>query len=284
MSTPDIARVPKTYKLFVGGAFVRSESGRTYSVAGADGSHVAHVAAASRKDVRDAVEAARAASAKWAGATAYLRGQILYRVAEVLDGRRDQFVDELLATGAAADAAIAADEVSRAVAAWVWWAGWTDKLATVLGSVNPVAGPFLNVSHVEPVGVVALVAADSHPLLAASHLLGAALAGANTCVLLPSARHPLAPLSLAEVLATSDVPAGVVNIASGAHEPLVGWLAEHADVDALDITGVAQDQRAEVIARGASSIQRTSAIGWDASPHAAAAFLEIKTVWHPNRV
>ncbi len=281
MSAP--LAVPKTYKLYIGGAFVRSESGRTLAVSAVDGREI-NVAAASRKDVRDAVEAARGATAKWAGATAYLRGQILYRVAEMVEGRREQFVDELLATGAAPDRELAEREVASAIEVWVWWAGWTDKLAAVLGSINPVAGPFLNVSHVEPMGVVALLAPDQWPLAATSHLLAAALCGGNTAVVVASAAHPLAPLSLAEVLATSDVPGGVANVLVGDRGALAPWLAGHADVDALDVTGVAAPERAGLVEAGAHSIQRTSAIGLDASPAAAAAFLEIKTVWHPNRI
>lgn len=273
---------PKTYKLYSGGAFIRSESGRVYPVAGADGGTV-RVAQASRKDLRDAVAKARSAQSGWAKATAYLRGQILYRVAEMLDGRRDQFVAELENGGI--DTYDAALEVDEAVDAWVYWAGWTDKLTQVLGGVNPVAGPFLNVSTPEPTGVVGIIAPATRPLAGLSELLAPVLCGGNTAVVLASEPSPFAPLTFGEVLATSDLPPGVANLLVGPVGELSPWLADHHDVDALDISGVDDaDLAIDLTVRSADNLKRVARTEGARSPRTAGEFLEIKTVWHPTRL
>ncbi|MBD0318345.1 MAG: aldehyde dehydrogenase family protein [Thermoleophilia bacterium] len=256
--------VPKTYKLYIGGSFPRSESGRSYEVEGAN------VARASRKDVRDAVRAARGAARAWAAATAYNRGQVLYRIAEMLDGRRAQF------------AALAEDEreVDEAVDRWIWYAGWADKLAQVLGSSNPVAGPYFNFTVPEPVGVVGIVAPDSRPLGGLVARLAPVVVGGNAAVVVASESRPLAAITLAEVLATSDVPGGVVNIVTGRKDELAPVLASHLDVDALDLAGEAGDG-AELERLAAENVKRVVRSGEGQSPWHAAAFLEMKTVWHP---
>ncbi len=274
--------VTKTYKLFVGGAFPRSESGRTYRASGGVGGAVtANVAQGSRKDARDAVVAARKAFGGWSRATAYNRGQVLYRVAEMLEGRRAEFVDLLgggLADGRTVDAAI-----DR----WVHYAGWTDKLAQVFGSANPVAGPFFSFSTPEPTGVVVAVAPADDPLLGLISVLAPIVAGGNTCVLLASQSAPLAAVTLAEVLATSDVPGGVVNILTGDPLEMAPHLAAHADVNALDLTGVAPAARADLEKAAAGTVKRVYSPGppdFRRPPGTARlrAFLEIKTVWHPT--
>jgi acyl-CoA reductase-like NAD-dependent aldehyde dehydrogenase len=273
---------PKTYKLYSGGAFIRSESGRVYPVAGVDGGTV-RVAQASRKDLRDAVVKARAAQSGWGAATPYLRGQILYRIAEMLDGRRDQFVAELENGGV--DTYDAAVEVDDAVDTWVYWAGWTDKLTQVLGGVNPVAGPFLNVSTPEPTGVVGVIAPAERPLSGLSALLAPVLCGGNTAVVLASEASPFAPLTFGEVLATSDVPAGVANLLVGPVAELAPWLADHHDVDALDISGVVDTELAiDLTVRSADNLKRVARTDGVRSPRTAGEFLEIKTVWHPARL
>jgi acyl-CoA reductase-like NAD-dependent aldehyde dehydrogenase len=273
---------PKTYKLYSGGAFIRSESGRVYPVAGVDGGTV-RVAQASRKDLRDAVVKARAAQSGWGAATPYLRGQILYRIAEMLDGRRDQFVAELENGGV--DTYDAAVEIDDAVDTWVYWAGWTDKLTQVLGGVNPVAGPFLNVSTPEPTGVVGVIAPAERPLAGLSALLAPVLCGGNTAVVLASEASPFAPLTFGEVLATSDVPAGVANLLVGPVAELAPWLADHHDVDALDISGVVDAELAtDLTVRSADNLKRVARTDGVRSPRTAGEFLEIKTVWHPARL
>jgi acyl-CoA reductase-like NAD-dependent aldehyde dehydrogenase len=256
--------VAKTYKLYVGGSFPRSESGRTYEVEGAN------VARASRKDVRDAVRAARQAQPKWAAMTAYNRGQILYRIGEMLEGRRREFVE---LTGDDA-------EVSSAIDRWVWYAGWADKLAQVLGSSNPVAGPYFNFTIPEPTGVVAVVAPQEPPLDGLVSRLAPAVVGGNAAVVLASERRPLAAVTLAEVLATSDVPGGVVNILTGRTDELAPVLAAHMDVNAIDLSGLDGD-RGELERLSAENVKRVVRDGEGQSPWHAAAFLELKTVWHP---
>ncbi len=255
--------VAKTAKLFVGGAFVRSESGRTYEVEGAN------VALGSRKDLRDAVRVARGALPGWAGATAYNRGQVLYRVAEMLEGRRAEFAE------------LSGDEdAGAAIDRWVWYAGWADKLAQVLGASNPVAGPYFNFTVPEPVGVVGVVAPEEPPLDGLVSRLAPVLAGGNTAVVIASESHPLAAASLAEVLATSDVPAGVVNILTGRKEELTPVLAGHLDVNALDLAGATGDT-AELERLAADNVKRVVRNGQGQSPWHVSAFLEMKTVWHP---
>ena len=262
--------VRKTYKLFVGGQFVRSESGRFYEAASYN------VPKASRKDVRDAVRSARSAFGGWAGRTAMNRGQVLYRIAEMLDGRRGQFLD-LLGGGRPAGR-----EVDAAVDTWVWYAGWTDKLAQVAGTVNPVAGPYFNFTIPEPTGVVGVVAPEEPALLGLARRLAPALCGGNTVVALASESHPLAALTLAEVIATGDTPAGVVNILSGQRKELLPWLAAHMDVNAIDATGCDGDQVAAVEEAAAGNVKRVvRAENGDLSPQAVTSLMEFKTVWHP---
>jgi acyl-CoA reductase-like NAD-dependent aldehyde dehydrogenase len=232
--------VRKTYKLYLGGAFPRSESGRTYVVSDAKGRFVANAAAASRKDARDAVQAARKAFGGWAAKTPYNRGQLLYRVAEVLEGRRAQFVEEVQAgeglTKRAAEAA-----VDAAVDRLVWYAGWADKLAQVVGGTNPVAAPYFNFSLPEPTGVVAVIAPQQSSLLGLVSVLAPVVVTGNTCVVATSTERPVPAITLSEVLATSDVPGGVVNILTGALGDTAPTLASHLDVNAIDLTGLAGD-------------------------------------------
>ena len=278
--------VRKTYKLFVGGDFSRSESGRSYPATGEDGEVVARVARASRKDLREAVRSARGAFPGWSGKTAYNRGQVLYRVAELMEGRRDQFVEEVRRAGASDPEA----GVDSAIDRWVWYAGWSDKIHHVLGSVNPVAAPYFNFTLPEPTGVVGIVAPPDAPLLGLVSRLAPAVVSGNCVVVLASERWPLPAVTLAEVLATSDVPGGVINILTGFTEELVPWLAGHMDVNALDVTGVPEPLRHEVERLCAENVKRiVRAEGpqadWLAdsaqSPYAVTAFMEMKTVWHP---
>jgi acyl-CoA reductase-like NAD-dependent aldehyde dehydrogenase len=281
--------VRKTYKLFIGGAFPRSESGRTYVVTSHDGDFLANAALASRKDVRDAVRAARAAVGKWSGATAYNRGQILYRIAEMLEGRRAQFVDEVRASGASGPGD-AESTVDAAIDRWVWYAGWADKVAQVYGNANPVAGPFFNLSSPEPTGVVGVVAPQSSPLLGLVGVLAPVIVTGNTAVVLAAEDRPLPAISLAEVLATSDLPGGVVNVLTGRVAETAPWLASHMDVNALDLTGVDDPALAADLERTAADnlkrVIRPSAapVDWYADPGLSrlTPFLETKTVWHPK--
>jgi len=283
--------VRKTYKLYIGGKFPRTESGRSYLVSEAKGRPWANACRASRKDVRDAVVAARKAFPGWAGLTAYNRGQVLYRVAEMLEGRREQFVDEV-ARSEGTTHRQAADAVARAVDRWVWYAGWADKLAQVFGSANPVAGPYFNFSVPEPTGVVGLVAPAESSLLGLVSRLAPIVVSGNTAVVLAAQTRPLPAVTLAEVLATSDVPGGVVNVLTGFTTELVGPLAAHMDVNALDLAGLDLALYKEAELAAAESVKRVtapvrlSARDWldDArgqDPYWIAAFLETKTVWHP---
>jgi acyl-CoA reductase-like NAD-dependent aldehyde dehydrogenase len=262
-----MARLPvrKTYKLFIGGAFPRSESGRTYETQGQN------VARASRKDVRDAVSAARSAQPKWASATAFNRGQVLYRVAEMMEARVAEFAE--LCSGR--------DEVERSIDRFVWYAGFADKLAQVIGSSNPVAGPYFNFTIPEPTGVVAVIAPDDPPLLGLVSRVAPALTGGNAVVALASETAPLAAIELAEALATSDVPGGVVNLLTGYRAELAPWLASHMDVNAIDVTG-ADGLRADLEVAAAENVKRVVAGAADRQSLAdIASFLELKTVWHP---
>ncbi len=274
--------VPKTYKLAIGGAFPRSESGRTYEVRSPKGEFLANAAKASRKDARDAVLAARAAQAKWAGATAYNRGQVLYRVAEVLEGRRAQFVDEIVAQQGVSAAAAGA-QVDAAVDLWVWYAGWCDKYAQVAGNLNPVAGAYFNISAPEPTGVVAIVAPQEDSLLGLVSAVAPALVSGNAVVVIASEQYPLSSISFAEVLATSDVPGGVVNILSGSPAEIAPWLADHSDVNAVDLAGAGDLDWVDLQLRAAETLKRVLEPGEIlASPQRIAAFTEVKTVWHPK--
>jgi acyl-CoA reductase-like NAD-dependent aldehyde dehydrogenase len=257
--------VRKTYKLFVGGDFPRSESGRTYEAQGQN------VARASRKDVRDAVRAARGAFGKWRGMTAYNRGQVLYRIAEMMESRTEELAE--LSSGR--------KEVEAAVDRWVWYAGWADKYAQVLGTSNPVAAPYFNFTIPEPTGVVGVVAPDEPALDGLVARLAPVIVGGNTAVVLASETAPLAAIELAEALATSDVPGGVVNILTGFKAELAPWLAGHMDVNAIDVTG-ADGEIPELERLAADNVKRVVRGRADRqSPYEIAAFLELKTVWHP---
>jgi acyl-CoA reductase-like NAD-dependent aldehyde dehydrogenase len=257
--------VRKTYKLYIGGAFPRSESGRTYEAEGQN------VAQASRKDVRDAVRAAREGYGKWSSMTPYNRGQVLYRVAEMMEARRDEFAD--LSSGA--------KEVDRAIDRVVWYAGWADKLPQVLGGSNPVAGPYFNFTVPEPTGVVGVLAPDEPPLAGLISRIAPVLVGGNGVVAVASETHPLAAIELAEVFATSDVPGGAVNILTGYREELAPWLAGHMDVNAIDVTG-ADGISADLERLAADNVKRVVRGQADGqSAWQIADFLELKTVWHP---
>jgi acyl-CoA reductase-like NAD-dependent aldehyde dehydrogenase len=283
----DRLTVRKTYKLHIGGAFPRSESGRTYEVTDTKGHFLANAAWASRKDARDAVVAARAAFPTWSGMTAYNRGQVLYRVAEVMEGRHAQFCEEV-AAGEGLSTGKARAGVDAAIDRWVWYAGWTDKLAAVLGGANPVAGPYFDFSVPEPTGVVAVLAPQESSLLGLVSVLAPVLAGGNTAVVVTSKERPLPAVTLAEVLATSDVPGGVVNLLTGVAAELGTWLAEHADVNGIDLTGAPAGRAMEFEREAAGTIKRVvrppaSEPDWLADPGLSrmTPFLETKTVWHP---
>ncbi|GHF48793.1 aldehyde dehydrogenase [Streptomyces mashuensis] len=282
----DRLSVLKTYKLFVGGKFPRSESGRVYEVTDSKGNWLANAPLSSRKDARDAVVAARKAFGAWSGATAYNRGQVLYRVAEMLEGRRDQFVAEV-ADAEGLSKAKAAAQVDAAIDRWVWYAGWTDKIAQIAGGTNPVAGPFFNVSSPEPTGVVAVVAPQESSFLGLVSVIAPVIAGGNAVVVVASEKAPLPALSLGEVLATSDVPGGVVNILSGRAAEIFPSLAAHQDVNAVDLAGAGAELAKELEVAAADNLKRVvrpQPVDWSADPGTKRlmAFLETKTVWHPT--
>ena len=276
--------VAKTYKLFIGGAFPRSESGRVYEVTSPSGDFIANASKASRKDARDAVVAARGVFPKWSGATAYNRGQVLYRVAEMLEGRTAQFVSEIQAsTGASVKDATS--EIQSAIDLLVWYAGWTDKYAQVVGGANPVTGPFFNLSVPEPTGVVALVATQSgSTLLGLVAAIAPALTTGNTVVVIANENAPCAAMSFAEVLATSDVPGGVVNILTGSPDEMAPWLASHLDVNAIDLSGAGAELALACERDAAESLKRVVRPGQfsatEGSVDRIGAFVETKTVWH----
>ncbi len=281
----DRLSVRKTYKLYLGGAFPRSESGRSYPVSTPQGELLAHAAQASRKDLRDAVVAARAAFGKWSGATAYNRGQVLYRIAEMLEGRREQFAVEVAdAEGSTPKQALA--QVDAAIDRWVHYAGWADKYAQIVGSTNPVAGPYFNFSLPEPTGVVGVLAPQDSSLLGLVSVLAPVLTTGNTAVVVAAQDRPLPAASLAEVLATSDLPGGVVNLLTGFTAELAPWLAAHRDVNAFDVTGAEPGARADLLAAAADNVKRVYVprdTDWVRAPGLARlnAFVETKTVWHP---
>ncbi|WP_166349399.1 aldehyde dehydrogenase family protein [Phytoactinopolyspora limicola] len=281
--------VKKTYKLYIGGKFPRSESGRSYPVADAQGEFLANAAWASRKDARDAVAAARKAFPGWSGATAYNRGQVLYRVAEVMEGRRAQFVDEV-AAGEGLSRSKAERAVDESIDRWVWYAGWSDKIAQVVGSSNPVAGPYFDFSVPEPTGVVAVLAPQSSSLLGLVSVVAPVLVGGNTAVVTSSYERPLPAITLSEVLATSDVPGGVVNILTGRVGDTAPSLAAHMDVNAIDLAGAAHDHgnATQLELAAAENLKRVirapeAEPDWAAQPglNRITSFLETKTVWHP---
>jgi acyl-CoA reductase-like NAD-dependent aldehyde dehydrogenase len=286
--TAAVARIAvrKTYKLYIGGAFPRSESGRSYVVTDHKGGFLANAAMASRKDARDAVAAARKAFGGWSAATAYNRGQVLYRVAELLEGRRAQFVAEIrVAEGLGPRQAEAL--VDAAIDRWVWYAGWADKITQVCGAANPVAGPYFNFSLPEPTGVVAVVAPQASSLLGFVSVVAPAVVSGNTVVVLASERFPLPAVSLSEVLATSDVPGGVVNVLTGRTEEIAPWLASHMDVNAIDPCGATDSLAEDLAVAAAENLKRVIRAGdqdWALTPRLdrMLAYLETKTVWHPT--
>ena len=291
---PDRIGVRKTYKLYIGGAFPRSESGRSYVVSDTNGDPIANAVRASRKDLREAVRAARKAFQPWADKTAMNRGQVLYRVAELMQGRRDQFVSEVVVAEGLREAK-ARDVVDRSIDRWVWYAGWADKIAQVLGSSNPVAAPYFNFTIPEPTGVVGIVAPETSSLLGLVSRVAPALVAGNAVVILTSETRPLPAITLSEVLATSDVRDGVINVLTGIKTELVPILAGHVDVDTIDVWGVPAELRTEtelVAADNIKRIARRPAGVADAKfdwlddraaerPEWIAAYLEMKTVWHP---
>ena len=272
--------VPKTYKLFINGAFPRSESGYTLPVRDKEGQLLANISKASRKDLRDSVRAARSAQEPWASRTAYNRGQILYRIAEMMEARRNEFITVLESTGAKRKEAV--EQVEEAIDRWVWYAGWADKIHHVLGTVNPVAGPYFNFTMPEPTGVVAVVAPEEPALLGLVSRLAPIIVSGNTTVVVIDAEAGLAAVTLAEVLATSDLPGGVVNLLTGDKQDLLPWILGHLDVNSVDLTGAPNDIDHAVLEESAVNVKRTV---WgdpaDESPYVIADFLEMKTVWHP---
>lgn len=287
--------VKKTYKLYIGGAFPRSESGRSYEVSDSKGRFLANAALGSRKDARDAVVKARGAVAGWSGATAYNRGQVLYRVAEVMESRKSQFVEEVRAAEGLT-APRASLVVDTAIDRWVWYAGWADKFQQVLGGLNPVAGPFFNISASEPTGVVAAIAPQGSSLLGLVSVIAPIVVSGNTAVVLTSYERPIPAVTLAEALATSDVPGGVINLITGNPAEMAPWLASHRDVNAIDLTGVAGTEIdwAELERASADNLKRVVRPSIGASGaiepdftivpglQRLEAFLETKTVWHPK--
>ena len=272
--------INKTYKLFIGGAFPRSESGRVYEVKGSNKKFLANPALASRKDLRDAVVAAKSAQAGWAGATAFNRGQILYRIAEIMQGRSEQFTEEISALEGVTSKA-AKLQVEEAIDTWVWYSGWCDKLSSVAGSQNQVSGPFYNFTTPESLGVVAIFAESKPSLLGAVRALAPVLAGGNSAVLIASEAYPLPAITLGEVLATSDLPAGVVNILTGKTSELYPWVGSHMEIDGVDVAGLSKKQEEELKLVGADNLKRIARFSTSNHPERILSFMEQKTIWHP---
>ena len=272
--------VNKTYKLFIGGAFPRSESGRVYEIKGANKKFLANPALASRKDLRDAVVAAKSAQSGWAKATAFNRGQILYRIAEIMQGRSEQFVEEICALEGITTKA-AKLQVAEAIDTWVWYSGWCDKLSSVSGSQNQVSGPFYNFTTPEALGVIALFAESKPSLLGAVRTLAPALAGGNSAILIASESFPLPAITLGEVIATSDVPGGVVNILTGKASELLPWIGSHMEIDGVDVAGLNKKQEDEIKLVGADNLKRISRFAPGNHPERILSFMEHKTIWHP---
>jgi acyl-CoA reductase-like NAD-dependent aldehyde dehydrogenase len=272
--------VNKTYKLFIGGAFPRSESGRVYEIKGANKKFLANPALASRKDLRDAVVAAKSAQSGWANATAFNRGQILYRIAEIMQGRSEQFVEEICALEGITTKA-AKLQVAEAIDTWVWYSGWCDKLSSVSGSQNQVSGPFYNFTTPEALGVIALFAEGKPSLLGAVRTLAPVLAGGNSAILIASESYPLPAVTLGEVIATSDVPGGVVNILTGKASELLPWVGSHMEIDGVDVAGLNKKQEDEIKLVGADNLKRISRFAPGNHPERILSFMEHKTIWHP---
>lgn len=272
--------VLKTYKLFIGGAFPRSESGRVYSIKDSKGNHLANPSLASRKDLRDAVVAARGAFAGWSAATAYNRGQILYRMAELLEGRSAQLVAELMALEGSTKK-LATDQVKESVDLLVWYAGWSDKISTIAGSTNPVSGPYYNFSTPEPIGVVAIFADAKPSLLNFVGAVAGVCVSGNTAVVIAAEPFPLPAITFAEIMATSDLPAGVINVLTGSSSELAPWTASHMDIDAIDASGLTPKQLKEAQIAGAANLKRIRVHTDAKTPERILNYMETKTVWHP---
>ena len=270
--------VKKTYKLYINGAFPRSESGRVYEVSDAKGNFIANPALASRKDLRDAVVAARAAQPGWAKATAYNRGQILYRIAEMLEGRADQIANEISATSGVTPKK-AHEQLAAAIDRWVWYAGWSDKLAAAFGSTNPVAGPYYNFTIPEPQGVIAVAPQDE--FLSFIDAIAPVITSGNSVIALVPGASAVPAMTFAEVLATSDLPHGVINILTGSHDELAPWAASHMDIDGMDISGIDKKKRTTLKETGAENLKRIHHFDDAQTPNRIYAFMEAKTVWHP---
>jgi acyl-CoA reductase-like NAD-dependent aldehyde dehydrogenase len=270
--------VKKTYKLYINGAFPRSESGRIYEVTDAKGNFIANPALASRKDLRDAVVAARAAQPGWAKATAYNRGQILYRIAEMLEGRADQIANEISATSGVTPKK-AHEQLMAAIDRWVWYAGWSDKLAAAFGSTNPVAGPYYNFTIPEAQGVIAVAPRDE--FLSFIDSIAPVITSGNSVIALVPGASAVPAMTFAEVLATSDLPHGVINILTGSHDELAPWAASHMDIDGMDISGIDKKKRTALKEAGAENLKRIHHFDDAQTPTRIYAFMEAKTVWHP---
>ena len=272
--------VNKTYKLFIGGAFPRSESGRVYEIKGANKKFIANPSLASRKDLRDAVVAAKSAQPGWANATAFNRGQILYRIAEIMEGRSEQFIDEICALEGVTTKA-AKLQVEETIDTWVWYSGWCDKLSSVTGTLNQVSGPFYNFTTPESLGVVAIFAENKPSLLGVVRTLAPVLAGGNSTVLIASENFPLPAITLSEALATSDLPGGVVNILTGKSAELAPWVGSHMEIDGVDVAGLSKKQEEELKLVGADNLKRVFRFNPENHPERILSFMEQKTVWHP---
>lgn len=272
--------VNKTYKLFIGGTFPRSESGRVYEIKGANKKFIANPALASRKDLRDAVVAAKSAVSGWANATAFNRGQILYRIAEIMQGRSEQFIDEICLLEGVSNKA-AKLQVEEAIDTWVWYSGWCDKLSSVSGSQNQVSGPFYNFTTPEALGVVAVFAESKPSLLGVVRTLAPVIAAGNSAVLIASESYPLPAITLSEVLATSDLPAGVVNVLTGKVSELAPWVGSHMEIDGVDVAGLSKKQEDEIKLVGADNLKRIHRFSTTNHPERILSFMEHKTIWHP---
>lgn len=272
--------VNKTYKLFIGGAFPRSESGRVYEVKGANKKFIANPARSSRKDLRESVVAAKSAFHGWSNATAFNRGQVLYRIAEIMQGRSEQFVEEICALEGLSNKAAKA-QVEEAIDTWVWYSGWCDKLSSVTGSLNQVSGPYYNFTTPEALGVVAVFAENKPSLLGAVRTLAPVIASGNTSILIASQNYPLPAITLSEVLATSDLPAGVVNVLTGKISELSPWIASHMEIDGVDVAGLSKKEEEELKLLGADNLKRVFRFSNSNNPERILSFMEQKTVWHP---
>lgn len=271
--------VKKTYKLFIGGQFPRSESGRSYEITSPKGEFLANAAQASRKDLRDSVVAARSAFSNWSSATAFNRGQILYRIAEIMEGRRDQFIAEIAACEGVTSKK-SSEQVDAAIDLWVWYAGWCDKYTSIAGSQNPIAGPFYNFTTPEPLGVVGAIADQKSSLIGLVHAIAPIIASGNCAVVIANEKAPLSTITLGEVFATSDLHAGVVNLLTGKISELSPWLAAHMDIDGIDLSGASAKNITELKTLATDNLKRCYNFTGE-SLERILAFTESKTVWHP---